>query len=618
MNPASGSLTLASNVTEGLVEVTCTAPSGVPADDLIILNIERVLHRNQAKQDLAGARGSAQAADKSGYNVPGSSASGTVSQRSIKFTMPQTTCNDAGMYICSAAYFVGTIVTTATSSKNLTVTVDPGPITMMADPQQAVYSYNTSLLLRCNGPVGTVDDNTQVEWMWEYKEQGGFLWTTVTTTEDNFNEESSTPSGPGNCARIEVVALQRYVLPEDTGRTYRCYVRRVAGSGGNFEQYAAEYTIGTVLPPGVRAQDPEIIDEIWPEVQPVGGTARLNCTVTNKRNGVVIWEHVDTQQTLSMDENIVIPRNPDIGWTPKYEIQKRESGDRLTYTLVIRRLLEQDGGTYRLYSTNSTITMNPPSGAVILNSNTTSAPAEVECSPPAGENGHLYELSLKRVLRSDVNRTEENLATADADDDSNGTARDLSGNRVPGSWVTGGTAERFIRFVMPEANCGDAGTYICKAAYVSGSRLELARNFMDLTVSVVAVKTDNYYISVVPLKAEWVWEDRKAGGQWTAYSGSQEVSSSTSNTTVCPTHQASSIRLNVTTSDQGRQFRCYVRHTGDNSVSFEDFAAEFGPLSVVSPDEPDTGHGTRTSGWAAETVGILVAGAALSLGSRWN
>ncbi|KAK7488859.1 hypothetical protein BaRGS_00019816 [Batillaria attramentaria] len=120
-------------------------------------------------------------------------------------------------------------------------------MTMMADPQQAVYNYNTSLSLRCNGPVGTVDDDTQIEWMWEYKEQGGFLWTTVTTTDDNFNEESSTPSGPGNCAQNQVVTLQRYVLPEDTGRTYRCYVRRVAGSGGNFDQYAGEYTIGTVL-----------------------------------------------------------------------------------------------------------------------------------------------------------------------------------------------------------------------------------------------------------------------------------------------------------------------------------------------------------------------------------
>lgn len=37
----------------------------------------------------------------------------------------------------------------------------------------------------------------------------------------------------------------------------------------------------------VKAQDPEIVDEIWPEVQQVGRTGRLNCTVTNKQTNVV-------------------------------------------------------------------------------------------------------------------------------------------------------------------------------------------------------------------------------------------------------------------------------------------------------------------------------------------
>ncbi|KAK7456962.1 hypothetical protein BaRGS_00039275 [Batillaria attramentaria] len=284
MTPASGSLTMGSNVTGGLVEVTCAFPSSVAAEDLLALNIERVLHRNQAKQDLAGAKSNAQVEDKSGNNVPGSSASGTVSQRSIKFTMPQTTCNDAGMYICLAQYYVGTVATRETSSKNLTVTVDPGQITITADPQQAVYNYNTSLLLRCNGPVGTVDDDTQVEWMWEYKDQAGFLWTTVNTTEDNNNEESSTPSGPGNCAQNQVVTLQRYVLPEDTGRTYRCYVRRVAGSGGDFDQYAGEYTIGTVLAQGGSTGAPSTLQPTTPgnSTGNAGGGMRVNMNASGK------------------------------------------------------------------------------------------------------------------------------------------------------------------------------------------------------------------------------------------------------------------------------------------------------------------------------------------------
>ncbi|KAK7456964.1 hypothetical protein BaRGS_00039277, partial [Batillaria attramentaria] len=254
MSPASGSLTLGSNVTGGLAEVTCTAPSGVAADDLIGMMIKRVLHRNQVLQELAGARRTEDATP--GVSIPGSSVSGSGQQRSIKFSMAQATCSDAGMYICDVTYYTdGFNFETATSSKNLSVTVDPGQITMTADPQQAVYNYNSSLLLRCNGPVGTVDDDVQIEWMWEYKEQGGFLWTTVTTTDDNFNEESSTTSGPGDCARNQVVTLQRYVLPEDTGRTYRCYIRRVAGSGGNFDQYAGDYVIGTVLAEGDRTDE---------------------------------------------------------------------------------------------------------------------------------------------------------------------------------------------------------------------------------------------------------------------------------------------------------------------------------------------------------------------------
>lgn len=37
----------------------------------------------------------------------------------------------------------------------------------------------------------------------------------------------------------------------------------------------------------VNSQDPEIVDEIWPEVQQVGRTGRLNCTVANKQTNVV-------------------------------------------------------------------------------------------------------------------------------------------------------------------------------------------------------------------------------------------------------------------------------------------------------------------------------------------
>ncbi|XP_076438270.1 hemicentin-1-like [Babylonia areolata] len=97
----------------------------------------------------------------------------------------------------------------------------------------------------------------------------------------------------------------------------------------------------------VSAQDPEIVDEIWPEVQQVGRTGRLNCTVANKDTHVVMWHHVDTGEHISNDDKIEYQNNPMIGGLRKYEVRKRLSGDRTTYMLVIRRLVETDAGTYK-------------------------------------------------------------------------------------------------------------------------------------------------------------------------------------------------------------------------------------------------------------------------------
>lgn len=97
----------------------------------------------------------------------------------------------------------------------------------------------------------------------------------------------------------------------------------------------------------VTAQDPEIVDEIWPEVQQVGRTGRLNCTVANKDTHTVMWHHVDTGEHISNDEDVEYQNNPMIGGLRKYEVAKRISGDRVTYMLVIRRLVETDAGIYK-------------------------------------------------------------------------------------------------------------------------------------------------------------------------------------------------------------------------------------------------------------------------------
>ncbi|KAK7469750.1 hypothetical protein BaRGS_00036232, partial [Batillaria attramentaria] len=96
----------------------------------------------------------------------------------------------------------------------------------------------------------------------------------------------------------------------------------------------------------IIAQDPEIVDDILPEVQRVGGTARLNCTVANKQTNNLYWVHVDTAEIISMDSTVTLQINPRIGGLPKYEVFERGPADRRTFMLIIRRLRQQDAGRY--------------------------------------------------------------------------------------------------------------------------------------------------------------------------------------------------------------------------------------------------------------------------------
>lgn len=96
----------------------------------------------------------------------------------------------------------------------------------------------------------------------------------------------------------------------------------------------------------VQGQDPEIVDDILPEVQRVGGTARINCTVANKQTNNVFWIHEDTNELISIDQTIVLQINPRIGQLRKYDVLLHGPEERLTFTLVIRRLRQQDAGRY--------------------------------------------------------------------------------------------------------------------------------------------------------------------------------------------------------------------------------------------------------------------------------
>ncbi|XP_055867564.1 lachesin-like isoform X2 [Biomphalaria glabrata] len=94
-------------------------------------------------------------------------------------------------------------------------------------------------------------------------------------------------------------------------------------------------------------QQPQIVDEIWPEVQLHGRTGRLNCTVVRLNQNVVTWYHVNFRQTISVGETIEVMKNEVIGGLKKYEVQRKKLGDRDTFMLIIRRLRQEDAGYYK-------------------------------------------------------------------------------------------------------------------------------------------------------------------------------------------------------------------------------------------------------------------------------
>ncbi|XP_065932772.1 lachesin-like [Magallana gigas] len=105
----------------------------------------------------------------------------------------------------------------------------------------------------------------------------------------------------------------------------------------------------------VKAQRPDIVDDILPEVKQKNQIGYLNCTVVNKGNeSVVQWSKVETVNggnpiLLSEDDKTVYRGNTGINEDSgqrKYDIQSRINGRRVTYMLVIRYLAEDDAGDY--------------------------------------------------------------------------------------------------------------------------------------------------------------------------------------------------------------------------------------------------------------------------------
>ncbi|XP_064616984.1 lachesin-like [Liolophura sinensis] len=100
----------------------------------------------------------------------------------------------------------------------------------------------------------------------------------------------------------------------------------------------------------VICQNPQIVEDIFPEVKRKSDTGYLNCTVSRQQNNKVNWIQPlggVNDNWISSDTEI-LAKNEVVNGKQKYEVIRRVRGnDKITYTLVVNRLREEDSGRYK-------------------------------------------------------------------------------------------------------------------------------------------------------------------------------------------------------------------------------------------------------------------------------
>ncbi|KAK7106647.1 uncharacterized protein [Littorina saxatilis] len=265
-------LSLAPNVSDatgGQVTVQCRASSLGQGEDLFVMNIQRVLDNdpNADRTLVVGARSSQDQGNAALMlqSLQGATVSGSIGEASITLTMSMAKCADAGIYYCTATALDSNTKTKYYESfKNVTIKVSPGTITLTANPSGInSWKVNETLTILCNGVVGTVVNENNIEWVWQYQQidpnfPSGFEnWQDYSIIGDPTTDIVTDPLGAStsDCYKRQTSTLTRYLTLDDTNRQYRCYVnnRDVTSQGVDHAQMVE---VGTVTESGVAPITP--------------------------------------------------------------------------------------------------------------------------------------------------------------------------------------------------------------------------------------------------------------------------------------------------------------------------------------------------------------------------
>lgn len=238
------------------LSVTCTQPAG--AGSLYSLTLYR-LSGSGARTRLAhtgagappdGTDGSAQVA----AGVTGATASGGLAQRTLTLTYSHAACDGDGVYVCSSVVVGSGESRALESSATYTVIVGPGrPWLRHERPKNGATSYliNEDIIFTCRVYVGTVEANTQVNFVWEYEASHPLFSAKVFQTYPIPGDVDNTapPTSMVYCPKSQtrVSRLRRRLTVEDSHRKYRCYITK---DGVSYVDYAATEHFEVMNPDG--------------------------------------------------------------------------------------------------------------------------------------------------------------------------------------------------------------------------------------------------------------------------------------------------------------------------------------------------------------------------------
>ncbi|PVD27128.1 hypothetical protein C0Q70_12280 [Pomacea canaliculata] len=124
---------------------------------------------------------------------------------------------------------------------NLTVTVALGNINSSRTPNFDVYAVNETVELQCAAIIGRIDYLEAWRWMWEYYDGSSMAWRQYTRTRDIAIADPARV--PGSCSYRQTSSLTLVLKAEDSQRQYRCTLQK------NFETKSAIITIGKLTVP---------------------------------------------------------------------------------------------------------------------------------------------------------------------------------------------------------------------------------------------------------------------------------------------------------------------------------------------------------------------------------